>query len=233
MWNKYKYKYDTLAEIETFFDGYLNDPNFINNKTNSHYLSPNGHFLYVSYLFGCSSVTNTKKYSNNKLLETSLKVAHNNLGYLDFFVEELTKFNYDLTKVQYIKVNYVDRGIPDFEAFGNMLHTMFPNLTRLYIEQNFMPDGTFNDYLYMLDLLQLDKFILNDFQSDTFDNTNYKSILNVIKEGSTYIQIHMDRDLDGDVKEINDDLEIECHFHRVGNTKLLFLNYYDFERLKN
>lgn len=227
MWNKQKWDYETVPAIENFFDKYLSCiPTIIEDN---HYLSTDGKFLFVDYLFGCSSETNTQKYSDNTHSESSLHRAHENAGYLDFFIDELEQNNYDLTKIQYIKINYIDRGIPDFKAFGNMLRNLFPNLKRLFIRQNFMPDGKFNDYLYMLDLLQLDKFMISDMQSDCFDNINPKSIFNVIKKESLYIQIHMDRDLDGDVKHIDKDTEIECHFHRIGETKLLLLNYYNFD----
>lgn len=237
MWNKQKWGYETVPQIENFFDNYLNEPQFVDYKltsyigTNNHYLSADGKFLYISYLFGYSTETNTLKYSDNLHSQSSLMKAYNNAGYLDFFVDVLQKNSYDLTKIQYIKVNYVDRGIPDFKAFGNMLKTLFPNLKRLFIGQNFIPDGSFNDYLYMLDLLQLDKFIIDDRQSSGFDNINTKSIFNVIKEGSLYIQIHMNRDVDGDVKSIDNNIDIECQFHRIGGTKILLLNHYDFEKL--
>lgn len=237
MWNNNKYEYETIPEIENFFDNYLNDTKFIEYSeikhigTNNHYLSTDSNFLFVSFLFGYSNKTNTQKYSDNIHQESSLNESYNNQGYIDYFVNILQNLDYDFGKIQYIKIDYVDRGIPDFKAFGNMLKELFPNLKRLFIRENFMPDGEFNDYLYMLDLLQLDKFLINDMQSDCFDNINYKSIFNVIKEGSIYIQIHMDRDINDDVKSIDANTEIEYHFHRVGNTRVLLLNNYDFEKL--
>lgn len=237
MWNNNKYEYETIPEIENFFDNYLIDTKFIDYlkikhiSENNHYLSTDGKFLFVSYLFGSSSEINTLKYSDNTHQKSALMESYNGQGYLDYFVNILQKIDYDYCKIQYIKIDHVDRGIPDFKAFGNMLKELFPNLKRLFIRQNFIPDGTFNDYLYMLNLLKLAKFMLDDRQSCCFDNMNYKSIFNVIKDGSVYIQIHMDRNFDGDVKQIDNNLEIECHFHRNGNTRVLLLNYYDFEKL--
>jgi hypothetical protein len=194
MWNDFTEEYITVPEIENFFGNYTKDKTFIKKGRVEHYLSFDKKFLYVDYIWSCSSINTIRKYSDDLDRDgdyNEIEIRPN--GYLDFFVHILPKSNYDFNKIEYIKIGYVDRGVPTFRTFGNMLKDLFPNLRILCVHQNWSycgsrvsDDELVEDYLYMLELLQLDKFMI---KSSYLTNIGNEELFSVLKNNSVYIQI--------------------------------------------
>lgn len=219
MWDEYCDNFIMEPEIENFFGEYVKDKTFINKGHVDHYLSQDQKFLYVDYIWSCSSVNTIRKYSDGLDRDGNydgIEIRPN--GYLDFFVHILPKFNYDFNKIVYIKVGYVDRGVPTFRTFGNMLRDLFPNLRTLYVCQNWSYCGTHvsddeldEDYLYMLEILQLDKFMIKSSYLKTIEN---EELFNVLKNNSVYIQI-------------SENSKTELDEDKSNNKKIMLFNKYD------
>lgn len=217
MWDDENNEFVTEPEIENFFEHYTRDENFIKNRKSAHYLSTDQKFLHVYYIWGFSSKITISKYSNglDRANGQTDEIISN--GYLDFFVNILKKTNYDFNKIEYIKIGYVDRGIPTFRTFGNMLKDLFPNLKVLGLKQNWSYCGKdvsdkdlIKDYLYMLQLLQLDKFMI---ESSYFDNISNEELFKVLKNNSVYIQI-------------NDNTKNDYYFDEENNKKIILFDQY-------
>lgn len=219
MWDEYCNEFTTEPEIENFFGEYIKDETFTKKGHVDYYLSPDQKFLYVDYIWSCSCVNTIRKYSNELDRDgdyNGIEIRQN--GYLDFFVHVLPKSNCDFSKIQYIKVGYVDRGVPTFRTFGNMLKELFPNLKTLYVGQNWSYCGTHvsdedlvEDYLYMLELLQLDKFMIKSSHLKNIENVE---LLKVLKNNSVYIQI-------------SENTETNIYEDKPNNKKIMLFNKYD------
>lgn len=217
MWNDETCEWTRDENIELFFDHYLDEKTsvkYMGNKYYDHknyYLSEDKKFLYIPEIWGFSHKDNISKYSDgfdrDSLKSTEISVT----GYIDFFVHNLPNHIQDFTSIKFIKFDYVDRGIPSFRVFGNMLKDLFPNLEKLWISQNYSYCGENvsekdlgNDYLYMLKLLKLKSFCLCSYQ-DTFLNCVTKEdILNSIENNSLYIHICKNMDKINDCVETLD-----------------------------
>jgi hypothetical protein len=204
MYNEFTYEYEFDENIENFFDNSDTMKNL--EKKYPCALDVTNKFLYVDYLNSFSSKDVVKKYSNNHDCQTSALTTHG--GFLDFFVRDLPKYCTNLSKIEFIKIGYVDRGVMCFRTFANMLKDLFPNLKRLCIQQNWTfhnlktDEDIANDYLYMLQILQLEKFMIISEQDVFFNYFSLEEISNVMKANSIYICINKQS-----TEEMFDDVE--------------------------
>lgn len=97
------------------------------------------------------------------------------------YVPELERMEVD-ESVRYLFIEYLDRGIANFEVFGKAIKRVYPNLTEMYIDQTYSfrdesdTWGTFETFFVNLDLSRLivgmtdydESVIIND-QYDTLD----------------------------------------------------------------
>lgn len=202
MFNYHTHEYETNADIVFF----LNDLKF--EKKHPCSLNKTENFLYIDELWGFSSVDTTTKYANEHKVINHGKSEIIVNGYLDFFVHVLHKYCENFDKIEFIEIGYIDRGIPSFRTFGNMLKDLFPNLKRLCIQQNWTfhnlktDEDIANDYLYMLQILQLEKFMIISEQDVFFNYFSLEEISNVMKANSIYICINKQS-----TEEMFDDVE--------------------------
>lgn len=88
-----------------------------------------------------------------------------------------------------LKINYIDRGVEDFKLFADLLKKYFPALSVLKFSQNYSHNASFDDFIYFIKKLKLQKLKLKDFQTQFFqNNTNVElEILKEMPQGSHYI----------------------------------------------
>jgi hypothetical protein len=69
-------------------------------------------------------------------------------------------------KVEVLVFTYIDRGIKNWTSFANLLNVFYPNLKVLILAQNYSYDTDEKDFRTFLDMLKLDLFVIDDFQTD-------------------------------------------------------------------
>ena len=130
---------------------------------------------------------------------TSDEIREN--GYLDYFRVTCLENGIDCADITHLKISYIDRGIGSFKTFANMLKSLFPKLKSLDFSQNYsyhplaqqnnndqdVSQIEYDDFLYMLKLLQLDNFRLCDSQSSFFKFLSINDIFDVMPENSLFV----------------------------------------------
>lgn len=85
----------------------------------------------------------------------------------------------------------IDRGVTDFDLLSEVLSIKFPKLRKLKIDQNYsFGDNTHaTNFLNFLQSLNLEEFILDDFQSSFLNQITIDNIFSVMPDKSTCIII--------------------------------------------
>ena len=93
----------------------------------------NDNILITDWLWGYRSINIIKlrpDITDNKYL---LDTEYDSVSFIDYFYrDDIPKKN-----ITHIIIRFIDRGIPDFIAFSNMLNELYPNLKILEFAQNY------------------------------------------------------------------------------------------------
>jgi hypothetical protein len=160
-------------------------------------------FMYIDELWGINSTESYKIYAPEYPIPTSSDEICED-GYLDYFRVICPEKEIDCANITHLKIGYIDRGIGSFKTFGNMLKSLFPKLKSLDFSQNYsyhplarknnndqnVCKFEYDDFLFMLKILQLDNFRLDDCQSDFFKFLVIDDIFEVMPENSLFVLKH-------------------------------------------
>lgn len=153
---------------------------------------PNNYMIVGPDLWNSNSQESHNMFADGFVVEHLSADKINPIGYLDYFLYICPKKNIDCSNIEYLKIEFVDRGVW-FKPFGNMLKQLFPNLKSLEFSQNwaYNPTGDikteYNEFLQMLKQLQLNNFYLEDWQSQAFKILKADDIFDVMPENSVFV----------------------------------------------
>lgn len=198
---------------------------------------PDNYMIVGPDLWNCNSQEALDLYADGFLNTHHLDNEINPIGYLDYFLFICPEKKIDCSKMEYLKIEYVDRGVW-FKPFGRMLKHLFPNLKTLEFQQNwsYNPTGDkytdYAEFLDMLKLLQLNNFYLDDSQSTCFSILKADDIFNSMPENSVFVLKSDYGDNFGLKKDTSVDPEwYECHSYEKYYWKRGTKEFYAYKRI--
>ena len=112
-------------------------------------------------------------------------------SYEDDYLYKIKTYPYN-EKVENVDLDYIDRGVNDFEEFGQALLYTFPNLKKLKWSQNYTcyknktGEEVWLEFLKFIKMMELTKLYLIDTQSKFLMYFNKDELLNNMPINSTY-----------------------------------------------
>jgi hypothetical protein len=104
-------------------------------------------------------------------------------------------------------IDFIDRGVTDFDLFAKTLKQMYPHLRRLQWKQNFSHGVILDEFIGFIVDMKLERLWVQDRQSDMFQHTDddpvlWERIMAAMPAGAKYtVQIDDDDDDDDDERE--------------------------------
>lgn len=162
-----------------------------------HVKEPN--YLVTDYLWNSNCKESYEKFDPNYKSD-GLFDEYCEYGYLDWFIKFTN--NVPNLEINHINVDYVDRGISNFNAFANMIKNLFPNIETLDLDQNYSYYPKiynmcisndeknlmyYQEFLNMLKTLKLKNFRFYDQQSRFINNINIEDIFEIMPNDSVYV----------------------------------------------
>ena len=104
--------------------------------------------------------------------------------YLTIIENNRTEDSFQITSLQF----EVDHGVHNYNRLGELLHEIYPNLTKLTIKQHYSAGmyATSSDFLKFLKLLRLQEFTLFDLQTQFLKHIKPDKILDIMVNNSHY-----------------------------------------------